>query len=271
MAERRMFAKSIVDSDAFIELPMSARLLYYDLGMRADDDGFVNSPKKIMCITGATNDDMNILLMRKFVLAFDNGVVVIKHWRIHNYIAKDRYKPTNYKEQKALLEFDENGSYRMAKNPVDSLYTNCTQPVSNLLPECIQTVSTLEPQDREGEISKDKISIDKNSIEREKRASRFNPPTLEEVRKYAWEHCKNVDADHFYEYFTTPNDKGETWVDSKGNKVRNWKQKMLTWEKMNSQSSKTDRARKNNTLLNYKEQGVGHVNLEHIALNLEEL
>ena len=90
MAERRMFAKSIVDSDAFIDMPMSARLLYYDLGMRADDDGFVNSPKKIMRMIGATNDDMNILLMRKFVIAFESGVVVIKHWRIHNYIQSDR-------------------------------------------------------------------------------------------------------------------------------------------------------------------------------------
>ena len=113
MAERRMFAKTIIDSDAFIEMPMSARLLYYDLAMRADDDGFNNSPRKVMRTTGATNDDMNILIARKFIIPFESGVVVIKHWRIHNYIRKDTYKETNYKEEKALLELDENSAYRL--------------------------------------------------------------------------------------------------------------------------------------------------------------
>ena len=111
MAERRMFAKTIIDSDAFLDMPISARLLYYDLGMRADDDGFVNAPKKIMRMIGASMDDMNILIARKFVLTFDTGVVVIKHWRIHNYIQKDRYIETKYKEEKSLLNLDHNNSY----------------------------------------------------------------------------------------------------------------------------------------------------------------
>lgn len=108
-----MFAKTIIDSDAFLDMPISARLLYYDLAMRADDDGFINSPKKIMKFVGATNDDMNILIMRKFIIPFDNGVVVIKHWRIHNYIRKDTYNETAYKEEKAMLELDENKAYRI--------------------------------------------------------------------------------------------------------------------------------------------------------------
>lgn len=111
-----MFAKTIIDSDAFLEMPMSARLLYYDLAMRADDDGFINSPRKIMKFVGATNDDMNILIARKFIIPFDNGVVVIKHWRIHNYIRKDTYNETSYKEQKALLELDENKAYRLSND-----------------------------------------------------------------------------------------------------------------------------------------------------------
>ncbi len=113
MAERRMFAKTIIDSDAFIDMPMSARLLYYDLGMRADDDGFINSPKKIMNFIGATRDDMNILILRKFIIPFESGVVVVKHWRIHNYIRKDTYNETAYKQEKAMLELDENKSYRL--------------------------------------------------------------------------------------------------------------------------------------------------------------
>ena len=114
MAERRMFAKTIIDSDAFLDMPISARLLYYDLAMRADDDGFINSPKKIMKFIGATNYDMNILILRKFIIPFDNGVVVIKHWRIHNYIRKDTYNETSYKEEKAMLELDENKAYRLS-------------------------------------------------------------------------------------------------------------------------------------------------------------
>ncbi len=113
MAERRMFAKTIIDSDAFLEMPISARLLYYDLSMRADDDGFVNSPKKIMRVIGATKDDMNILILRKFIIPFESGIVVIKHWRIHNYIRKDTYSETPYKEEKELLELDENKTYKL--------------------------------------------------------------------------------------------------------------------------------------------------------------
>lgn len=113
MAERRMFAKTIIDSDAFLDMPMSARLLYYDLGMRADDDGFVNSPKKIMRMIGATQDDLSILALRKFIIPFDIGIVVIKHWKIHNYIRKDTYTETKYLEEKELLELDENKSYKL--------------------------------------------------------------------------------------------------------------------------------------------------------------
>lgn len=123
MAERRMVAKSIIDSDSFIDLPNSARLLYYDLLIRADDDGFINSPKKIMRMTGASQDDLTILALKKFIIPFDNGVVVIKHWRIHNYIRKDTYKETNYKEQKALLSYDENNAYTIRGRIVDGSLT----------------------------------------------------------------------------------------------------------------------------------------------------
>lgn len=127
MAERRMFAKTIIDSDAFLDMPMSARLLYYDLAMRADDDGFINSPKKIMRFVGASIDDLNILAIRKFIIPFDNGVVVIKHWRIHNYIRKDTYKETAYTSEKSLLEEDRNHAYRL----INSDKTALCQPSVN--------------------------------------------------------------------------------------------------------------------------------------------
>ena len=129
MAERRMFAKTIIDSDAFLDMPVTARLLYYDLGMRADDDGFVNSPKKIMRMIGASVDDINILIAKKFVIPFDNGVVVIKHWKVNNYIQSDRYTETKYTEQKQLLDIDEKGIYHL---PPESMYTSCIQNGYNM-------------------------------------------------------------------------------------------------------------------------------------------
>lgn len=111
MAERRMFAKTIVTSDAFLDMPMSARCLYFTLGMFADDDGFVNSPKSIMRQVGATQDDLQILIAKKFLLVFESGVIVIKHWRINNYLRSDRYKETTYTDEKAKLTVEDNGAY----------------------------------------------------------------------------------------------------------------------------------------------------------------
>ena len=111
MAERRMFAKTIVLSDAFLDMPLSARALYMTLGVVADDDGFVNNPKSIMRQCGASQDDMNVLLLKKFLIAFESGVVVIKHWRINNYLRSDRYQETKYLDEKNQLRIEENGSY----------------------------------------------------------------------------------------------------------------------------------------------------------------
>lgn len=111
MAERRMFAKTIVLSDDFLDMPLTSRCLYFTLGMLADDDGFVNAPKSIMRQCGASEDDLKTLMLKRFVLAFDSGVIVIKHWRINNYLRNDRYTETKYIEEKSQLEISENGSY----------------------------------------------------------------------------------------------------------------------------------------------------------------
>ncbi len=110
MAQRRMFSADIVASDAFLDMPTSSQLLYFQLGMFADDDGFVN-PKKIMRMVGASNDDIKILITKRFLLAFETGVVVIKHWLIHNLIRHDRYKETMYVEEKKTLQIKDNKSY----------------------------------------------------------------------------------------------------------------------------------------------------------------
>lgn len=90
MAEKRMFAKTIIDSDAFLDMPMSTQALYFHLSMRADDDGFINNPKKIQRMIGSSEDDMRVLCAKSFVIPFESGVVVIKHWRINNYLRADR-------------------------------------------------------------------------------------------------------------------------------------------------------------------------------------
>ena len=135
MAERRMFAKTIIDSDAFLDMPLSAQALYFHLSMRADDDGFVNNPKKIQRMMGASDDDYKILIAKSFILLFDSGVIVIKHWRINNYIQKDRYKETVYTEEKDCLSVKDNGAYTL----------------------CIQNGYNLDTQYRLG-----KDSLDKN-------------------------------------------------------------------------------------------------------------
>ena len=142
MAERRMFAKTIVTSDAFLDMPLSARCLYFTLGMFADDDGFVNNPKSIMRQVGACTDDLNILLAKRFILTFESGVIVIKHWKIHNYIAKDRYKETKYIDEKSMLMLDEKGAYT----------------------ECIQDVYGMDTQVRLGKDSLGKDRLVEGSV-----------------------------------------------------------------------------------------------------------
>jgi hypothetical protein len=148
MAERRMFAKTIIDSDAFLDMPLSSQALYFHLSMRADDDGFINNAKKIQRMLGCADDDLKILLAKNFIIPFETGVCVIKHWKIHNLIQKDRYKPTVYVEHKDKLSLKNNNVYTMET-------------------VCIQDVSKVEPQvsigkDSQGKVSKQKTSLPEN-------------------------------------------------------------------------------------------------------------
>ena len=126
MAERRMFAKTIIDSDAFLDMPLSAQALYFHLAMRADDEGFINNPKKIKRMIGASDDDLKLLVAKRFVIPFESGVVVIKHWRIHNYIRSDRLTKTVYKEEREQLEVKENGAYTIMSDTCQSNVSQVT-------------------------------------------------------------------------------------------------------------------------------------------------
>lgn len=122
MAERRMFAKTIIGSDAFLDMPTSSQLLYFHLGMMADDEGFINKPKSIMRMCNCTEDDMKVLISKKFIIPFESGVVVVKHWKINNQIRKDRMTATKYQDEKALLSSDCNNAYSLTTNrqPTDN-------------------------------------------------------------------------------------------------------------------------------------------------------
>ncbi len=131
MAERRMFTKKITESDAFLEMPMSTQCLYFHLNMYADDDGFVNAPKKVMRLVGANEDDYKLLIAKSFIITFESGVIVIKHWKMHNYIQSDRYKPTDYEAERKMLFLKQNKAYTLDESKAQKpMYTKCIQNVS---------------------------------------------------------------------------------------------------------------------------------------------
>lgn len=193
-----MFAKTIIDSDAFLDMPLSTQALYFHLSMRADDDGFINNPKKIQRMVAASDDDLRLLAAKNFIIPFESGIVVIKHWKIHNYIQSDRYKPTVYVEEKALLNIKPNSAYTLDTS-------------------CIHDVSEPETQVRLG---KDRIG--KINIEGKSRA--FTPPTLDEVSAYCQGRSNNVSPQRFIDFYES---KG--WMVGK-NKMKDWKAAIRTWE-----------------------------------------
>lgn len=143
MAERRMFTKKVTDDDHFMEMSASAQALYLHLSMAADDDGFCNQVSIAMFKAHASVQDLQALLERRYIYQFDNGVIVIKHWRMANALRRDRYTPTAFQEELAKLALKENGSYTW-------------------LPSGCQTVAKCLPQDRLGKVRIDKDSIGKD-------------------------------------------------------------------------------------------------------------
>ena len=155
MADKRMFSLKIVDSDLFLDMPLSSQCLYFHLSMRADDDGFVDNPKKIIKIIGANEDDLKILITKGFVIVFERGIIVITHWKINNYIRNDRRKETMYITEKQSLTQTENGAYIKLENlgiPNDN-------QVSTICPHSI------------GKGRLDKVSIDKGRGEKENQSA----------------------------------------------------------------------------------------------------
>ena len=130
MAEKRMFSLSVVDTDWFLDLPLSTQALYFHLNMRADDDGFVDAPNSIVRKIGASKNDFDLLVAKRYVLKFESGIIVIKHWRMHNTIRQDRYKPTQFQEELKTLSIKENKSYTDCQPSGNQMATKCIQNVS---------------------------------------------------------------------------------------------------------------------------------------------
>ncbi len=210
MAERRMFAKSIIDSDLFLDMPSSTQNLYFHLGMRADDDGFVNSPQKIMRMVSCSKNDLDMLIFKNFIIPFDTGICVITHWRIHNYIRADRYTPTIHTEEKTKLMFDDSNSYTFGR-PLG---------IPNVIPDDIPLVDV-------GKVRLGKVSIGKENICDADASPPIKtiPPILEDVKAYCEERSNNVDPDKWYDHYMS-----NGWMVGK-TKMKDWKAAVRTWER----------------------------------------
>jgi len=213
MANRRMFAKTIIDSDAFLDMPPSTQVLYFHLAMRADDDGFINNPKTIMRIVGAKDDDIKLLVAKRFIIPFDSGVVVIKHWRIHNYIQTDRYTETKYIDEKNQLIINKKNGYSLKQ--------------IGLLDDENDNVYILDTQVRLG---KDRLELGKDRLELERdknKATRFIKPTIDEIKTFLNEQEYETDTDRyanrFYNFYES-----NGWKVGK-EKMKDWKAAIRGW------------------------------------------
>lgn len=192
-----MFSLKIVDTDAFLEMPSSSQLLYFHLSMRADDEGFVGSPRKIIKMGGFSSDDFKILVAKRFILTFESGVVVIKHWLIHNNIRQDRISPTKYSEERKSLKIKENGAY------------------TEMSDKCLTNDGQMSAQ-----IRLDQVSIGKGR-------ESFAPPSLGEVSDYCKERGNAINPEQFINFYES---KG--WLVGSA-KMKSWQAAVRTWEQRN--------------------------------------
>lgn len=236
MAERRMFAKTIIDSDSFMDMPLSSQALYFHLSMRADDDGFINNPKKIQRMVGCADDDLKLLIAKNFIIPFESGVVVIKHWKIHNFIRTDRYKETVYKEEKSKLHTKENKAYTL----------NETLGIPND-----------NQMDTQVRLGKDRLELGKDSIDKDNKDKPSKPPR----HKYGL--YNNVlltddDMEKLKEEYPTDYqeriDRLSEYIESKGAKYKNHLATIRAWDRRDKEKKKPEE-KSSNPFLRMLEEG----------------
>lgn len=214
-----MFTGKITESDAFLDMPLTSQCLYFHLCMYADDEGFVKNPKRIQRMIGATDDDLRVLIGKNFLIIYETGVIVIKHWKMHNAIRKDRMHDTEYLEEKSMLYIKENGAYTLDPKQGKPLLATKCQPDDNQMSDTCHT-----------EIRLDKIRLDKNI---NNNRGRFTPPALEEVKAYCSERGNRIDPQTFIDFYES---KG--WMIGK-NKMKDWKAAVRTWERKENKPAMT--------------------------------
>ena len=210
-----MFALDVIDTDRFCEMPVSARLLYYELGMRGDDEGFVQNPKRIMLTTGTTVDDLKILAAKGYVILFDSGVLVITHWQQNNTLKNDRFRATKCLEEKAQIQTTPQKIYELLPSGTS------LEPARN------QIGTEVEPQHNLTEHNLTEHNLtDKRA--RAPSSRRFTPPTVEEVSTYCQERGNGVDAQRFVDFYASKGWK----VGSSG--MKDWRAAVRNWERQDS-------------------------------------
>lgn len=207
-----MFSMEIVDSDAFLDLPLSAQALYFHLGMRADDDGAIANAKRVYSSIGASEKDLQLLLEKRFLLKVD-GIIFVKHWKINNYISKDRYNPTAYQDEYSKLRIKDNKSYTECIQ--NRIHGDIQEDTQESIHECVQDVSD--------DVDTDKNREDKKSKDKNIKRAKFVPPTADEVKKYCEEKGYTIDVERFIDFYTS---KG--WMVGK-NKMKDWKAAVRNW------------------------------------------
>ena len=263
-----MFAKTIIDSDLFLDMPSSTQCLYFHLSMRADDDGFINNPKKIQRMVGSGDDDLKLLIAKNFIIPFESGVVVIKHWKIHNYIQKDRYKETLYKDEKLQLSTGKNKEYILGI-PNDN----------NMDTKCIHDVSNSETQVRLGKVRLGKYSLPTEEKDVSKSVDNSKSEKLSSMSKLYQENIgmingivaewiteisEKIDVELFKEALVICTDKGKLYFNFLKGIINNWLQKNITsyeelkaFELQNKFSTNSSVSKNNNNIQKHYKKGAG--------------
>ena len=246
MAERRMMAKSIIETDMFLDMPTSCQCLYFHLLLRADDDGFISNPKSIVRTLSASADDLKLLIAKQYLIGFESGVVVIKDWKIHNYIRNDRYKASSVPERE-LLNIRKDKAYTLKEDEGIPMI-NCGIPTDNQMDtNGIPTVSIGKDRLGKDRLGKDRLDIEGGCDKpHSPKRKTFTKPTIDEIQDYCIERNNNVNAEHFFDYYES-----NGWKVGK-NSMKDWKAAVRTWER--------SEYRKPNSKKNSKEDAINVVN-----------
>lgn len=251
MANKRMFNIKIVDSDAFLDMPLSTQCLYFHLNMRADDDGFIGNPKKIMRMVGCSEDDLKLLIAKRFVLTFENGVIVIKHWKMHNCIQTDRYTPTVYIDEKNMLFIKQNKSYTLDEEkkyiPVSKTETKRNQNGNKMETNRIQSVYTDIDIDKDIDLDKDIDICPTDKPQKQKKTAKHKYGEYNNVL------LTDTELDKLKDKFPDWEDRIERlsiYIESKGAKYKSHYATILNWARRDGSTANGRVVKANNTLRN---------------------